>query len=169
MTCTHVLGLIDAGAFADHPRAHLDAAREHAERCATCGPAWRTAAALTSGLTTLPQPAAPPHLAASVLARIARIEPTVGATADETAISAGWSACITALGALVVLIALLVSMPTGDSVARSIVSPRFVAMRDGLFALPSTAAGALAIAAGLFLYVAGLFGALRYSRSRRMP
>ena len=74
MTCTHVLGLIDAGPFADYPRAHLDAAWEHARQCATCGPALQAAAALTADLPALPQPAPPPDLAAAVLARIARID-----------------------------------------------------------------------------------------------
>jgi hypothetical protein len=38
MTCAHVLGLIDAAPVADYPRAHLDAAWQHARECATCGP-----------------------------------------------------------------------------------------------------------------------------------
>ena len=75
MTCRHALDLIDAETFTDYPRAHLDAARQHARQCATCGPALEAATALTAGLVALPQPAPPPDLAAAVLARIARIEP----------------------------------------------------------------------------------------------
>ena len=74
MTCDHVLGLIDAGAFADYPRSHLDAARGHAHACATCGPALAAAGALSVELRRLSTPALPPTLAAGVLARVAQLD-----------------------------------------------------------------------------------------------
>ena len=74
MTCAHVLGLIDAGDFADYPREHLEEAWRHARQCATCGPALEMASRFTSGLAALPQPAPPRELLAGVLADIERIE-----------------------------------------------------------------------------------------------
>ena len=50
MTCAHVLGIIDAGPFADCSPADLAAARAHAMQCATCGMALATADAMTSEL-----------------------------------------------------------------------------------------------------------------------
>lgn len=59
MTCSQVLGLIDAGPFADYPPAHVDAAWQHARHCPTCGPALKTATALTAELGALPEPTPP--------------------------------------------------------------------------------------------------------------
>jgi hypothetical protein len=75
MTCKHVLGLIDAGAFADYSAAHLDAAWSHADTCPTCGPALRTSRAMTEQLGLLALPPAPSNIAPTVMARIARLEP----------------------------------------------------------------------------------------------
>src|SRR5688572_11629221 len=69
----HVLGLIDAGPFADYPSAHLAAAWEHATGCPTCGAARQAADAITAELTALPQPVPPSGLAELVMARITRI------------------------------------------------------------------------------------------------
>jgi hypothetical protein len=74
MTCKHVLGLIDGGTVADYPAAHLDAAWSHADTCPTCGPALRTARAMTVRLRGLAQPPVPSNIAATVMARIARLE-----------------------------------------------------------------------------------------------
>lgn len=74
MTCRHVLGLIDAGPFADSPAAHLDAAWSHAGTCPTCGPALRTSRAMTDQLRGLAEPPAPSNVAIAVMARVARLE-----------------------------------------------------------------------------------------------
>lgn len=141
MTCAHVLGLIDAGPFAGYPRAHLDAAWQHARECGTCGPALATAMALTTDLAALPQPAPPPDLAAAVLARVARIE-QLHATSDARE-AANWSPWATALGTLVAAIAIVVSMQPGDGTPIPI---------------------ALIVPASLALYVVGLFAPLREKR-----
>ena len=74
MTCAHVLGLIDAGPFADYPPAHLESAWQHARQCATCGPAMEAATSLTIDLAALPQVAASPELTTTIPARIARTD-----------------------------------------------------------------------------------------------
>jgi hypothetical protein len=166
MTCTHVLGLIDAGPFVDYPRGHLDAAWQHARECATCGPALKAATALNTDLATLPQPTWPRDLAPAVLARIAQIEQlrSVQASAairerSAAATTREWSAFAPALGGVAAALAIVLSMPPGgmpfDSPMLNVDM-----MRAGLVALPWTTTGALVLATGLGLYVAGLFAPL---------
>lgn len=140
MTCAHVLGLIDAGPFADYPRAHLDAAWAHARTCATCGPALQAADRLATDLAALPQLAPPPELAAAVIARIARVE------ADEPAVldrAPDWSPLIRVLGALAAGLAIALSTTSGAEVG-----------------LDVKVTWASVAAAGLALYAAGLFAPL---------
>lgn len=107
MTCRHVLGLIDAGPFADYPAAHLAAAWAHASSCATCGQALRASHALTDQLRGLAQPPAPSSTAITVMARIARLDtPVVSQDAPLRSgpvrrVRVGWNgwasaACLTA-------------------------------------------------------------------------
>jgi hypothetical protein len=166
MTCAHILGLIDAGPFADYPHAHLEAAWLHARQCATCGPALEAATALTADLVALPSLAPPPDMAAAVLKRIAQIEESHGAVVaagmPETGApssTSDWSAWATALGGLGVGFA-IVSAPLGDAAPIEIAMPGIRGITAGLIAMPSTTMGTLVLAAGLVLYVAGLFGPL---------
>jgi hypothetical protein len=142
MTCTHVLGLIDAGPFADYPRAHMDAAIRHARQCATCGPALETATILTAGLAALPQIAAPPNLAGVVLARVARSDAaeSVPDAAERFALRdrSSWA---TTLGGLAAGLAIVLGMPAAA----------------GVLPIPSPTVAALVLFAGLLLYVRGLF------------
>src|SRR5205809_4548888 len=125
MTCTHVLGLIDAGPFVDYPPAHLDAAWEHARQCATCGPALKAATALTDDLKALPAPVAPLDFTAAVLARIAlseRLHPdatVAGAVPDKRdfASTHAWSTWATALASLAAgLVVALTISPGGGGI-----------------------------------------------------
>jgi hypothetical protein len=171
MTCAHVLGLIDAGPLADYPRAHLDAAWQHARECATCGPALAAATALTTDLAALPQPAPSPDLAAAVLARIAQIEqaqaPVAAAMPETRALSSArdWSPWATTLGSLAAGFVIVLSMAPGDGALIDIASPRVGGMTAGLLSMPSTT-WALGLAASLGLYVAGLFAPLSRKGSR---
>jgi len=167
MTCAHVLGLIDAGPFADYSSAHLDAAWQHARQCATCGPALEAATALTTDLAGLPQPAAPSNLTAAVLARIAQIDgrhpaPVTAEMPETRALSSprDWSAWATAPGGLAAGLMIALSMASGDGALGNI-APGVGAMTAGLLEMPSTTTWALVLAAGLALYVAGLFAPLR--------
>jgi hypothetical protein len=149
MTCTHVLGLIDAGPFADYPRAHLEAAWQHAHQCPTCGPALETATQLTADLRVLAQPAPPPDLATVVLARVARVDEKyaapVGVAPDGNRLSVGdWSVWASA-GGLMTASAIAGTMPAAGGMRILIESP---------------ATQALVLIAGLILYVAGLFAPL---------
>jgi hypothetical protein len=143
MTCTHVLDLIDAGPFADYPRAHLDAAWQHAHQCATCGPALDAANRLATDLAGLAHPAPPPDLSAAIVARIARIEEPLAVQTSARA----WSPWITALGALAACTAIALSSPASGA-ARIDVT------------------WAPVLAAGLALYAAGLFAPLGGKHSR---
>ena len=149
MTCTHVLGLIDAGPFADYPRAHLEAAWRHARQCPTCGPALETATRLTADLHALADPAPPPDLARVVLARIAQVDEEhavpVGLAPAGNRLSVGdWSVWASAGGSLTAF-AIAGSMPAAGVMRILIESP---------------ATQALVLGAGLILYVAGLFAPL---------
>ena len=173
MTCTHVLGLIDAGPFADYPRAHLDAAWEHARQCAACGLALEVATALTADLAALPQPAPPPDLTAVVLARITRIDqaqfaPAAAAMPETGARSStrDWWTWARALGGLAAGLTIVLSMPPGERAPIDIASSRVGGIAVGLVAMPATTTEALVLAAGLLLYVAGLFAPLG---GRRRP
>lgn len=172
MTCAHVLGLIDAGPFADCPRAHLEAAWRHARQCAGCGPALEAAIALGTDLAALPQPQPPPDLAAAVLARIEQVDQASAAPAAAPVPEAGaassprdWSAWGTLAG-LAAGLAVVLSMPPGGGTPIDITSVRVGGMDAGLISMPSTTSEALRLAAGLALYAAGLFTPLG---GRRRP
>lgn len=162
MTCAHVLGLIDAGPLADYPPTHLEAARQHAARCATCGPALRAAEALSAGLAALPHPGPPPAFAAAVLARIAQAdvrEPAARAAAlpatESGTLRREWFASIAAPACLVAGLTLVLSLASGEEVRVSVTSAGFGGM--GLLAMPSTLSDAVVLGTGLLLYAAGLF------------
>ena len=159
MTCAHVLGLIDAGPFADYPRAHLEAAMQHARQCATCGPALQAATVLAADLAALPQIAAPPDLAGVVLARIARIEAAAAlpvATTDASVPSTerDWWSWATALGGLAAGLAIVLWMPADNGTLLGMLPG--VGTR-GMLPMPSTTVTAFVLLAGLLLYVRGLF------------
>jgi hypothetical protein len=173
MTCTHVLGLIDAGPFADYPRAHLDAAWQHARRCATCGPALEAAAALTEELTALPEPAPAPDMAAAVLARIARLEQAQGvptaAVAREAAVLPAmrdWAARAAAVGGLAAGIAIVGSVSAGEWTPVALPWTTVLTMTDPASMLPATTS-ALVLTVGLVLYAVGLFAPLSDPNARR--
>lgn len=164
MTCRHVLGLIDAGPFADYPRAHLDAAWQHARQCPRCGPALEAATALTAGLPALPELAPPRDLTAAVLARIGAITPAdtarAAATIPEAAmpsVTRDWPAWATALGGTSAGLAIVLWTPLGGVAPVDIAWLRLPGMTPNLFAIPWAASTALILAGGLALYVTGLF------------
>ena len=165
MTCAHVLGLIDAGPFADYPAEHLDAAWTHARGCATCGPALNAAAALATDLASLPQLEPPAHLAASVLARIARLDPphTAPATArtvqPDAPVLLGWQDRAAALAGVVAGGAVVLSMALNPATALDLTSPRIGGF-TGLLAT-ATDTGWIAVAVSLVLYLLALFAPLR--------
>lgn len=172
MTCAHVLGLIDAGPFADYPRAHLESAWQHAHQCATCGPAMEAATSLTIDLAALPQVAASPELTTAILARIARTEQGPPAPVSATmpaikprSITRDWWAWATTLAGLAVGLVTIQSMAPGGGAAIDIVSPKLGGMAGPLLAMPSTTTYALVLVGGLVLYAAGLFAPLS-GRSR---
>jgi hypothetical protein len=170
MTCTRATAIIDAGEFADCPRAEIDAAMRHARQCGACGEALAAAATLAAGLRTLPRPEPPADLPAVVLARIARTDaarpaPSAVRSAAGTAASGArdWSAWIaTALGATLVI----AMMTLGDALRIEPAMPRLRAVAGGLAAMPSTTAGVSALVAVLVLYTAILFLPIRERRRR---
>lgn len=165
MTCAHVLGLLDAGSLAEYPPTHMEAARQHARQCASCGPALRAAEALTAGLAALPKMGPSPAFAATVLARIAQTEPLErparAAALPATRPGSLLRECFASVAApacLVAGLALILSMVSGDEVRTSITSTKVGGM--GLLAMPSTFSDAVVLGTGLLLYAAGLLAPL---------
>ena len=165
MTCAHVLGLIDAAPFASYPAGHLDAAWAHARECTTCGPALHAAAALATDLADLPQPEPPEHLAAAVLARIARLDPpersrTVTLSAHaETSLVHRWQDRAAALAGVMAASVVILSLTLGDGPVLDLTSPRIGGV-SALFAATTSTSWA-ALAASLVLYLIALFVPLR--------
>lgn len=169
MTCTHVLGLIDAGPFADYPAEHLEAAWAHARQCPTCGPALQLSASLTPALRAMPEPVTPPDLAGVVMARIAQLPETVAAGAvartgvhPAPARTLNWSGAMTLAGGLLSGIALMLATPLGPEALGELVIPRLGSI-SGLASMPSSAPALLAIGVGLSVYITGLFAPVRRS------
>ena len=172
MTCAHVLGLIDAGPFADYSSAHRAAAWAHARHCATCGPALQASKAMTVDLTALPQPAPPPELAASVMARIARIPQPMtshaGALELETPRVAkprdswAWAPAASVLSATLAIVLLFQS---GDAARDGLWSARTPSLTAGVLAMPELTGETFALVACLLVYAAALFAPLERRRT----
>ena len=172
MTCNHVLGLIDAGPFADYPRAHVDAAWQHARTCATCGPALETATTMTAELATMPRPAPPADMAATIMSRIASLEPTWAAPVVDAATAAlpapvtpgpssarDWSPWVTAIGGIAAMLALALSMRqvAPAPVDGATIVMAMLTIKASLIPLPTLTTWAAVLAVSLAFYVIGLF------------
>lgn len=162
MNCAHVIGLIDAGPFADYPREHLDEAMRHAEQCARCGTALETATAMAADLAAL-DPPPPPNLEAQVLARIARLGDLPRAAETRAASrlrgvpsDTAWAGWVTALGAITAGLAIITSLDP-DAFRAGITSVTFARLSTGLDTMPRTVSGSTFFLTGLVLYVVGLF------------
>jgi hypothetical protein len=165
-----VLGLIDGGPFVDYPRAHLDAAWEHARHCRTCGPALAASETLTRALQALPQLTASRDLTGGVLARIAALEmPFLEQAAIPDAArphTSGndpwdWASQAAAIAATVAAAALISSgaIPIPESASGG-------GFMGPLIDVPPIADGTLALAACLALYSFGLFAGGAAGRER---
>lgn len=115
---------------------------------------------MTAELRALPGPDAPGDLASIVMARIAQLPEPGSAVAAATVRRADWAPTLTVLGGLVAGLALILTMPTGAEALGDFVTPRLSAA-GALATVPSSGPAALAIGAGLLLYVKGLFGPVR--------
>jgi hypothetical protein len=157
MTCVHVLGVIDAGPFADCRRDQRDAAWRHARGCPACGPALAAAGMLETDLAALPQPGPPRDLARGVLARIEQVEACAVPTSPQRAqaFDAGEVARIAAAAAPAVAAALIgaATLASGSGGPGELLSPTAGGLAPRLATWPATAAGALTLAAGFALYV----------------
>jgi hypothetical protein len=166
MTCAHVLNLIDAGPFAIPAQAHLDAAREHALHCSTCGPAWTMMRDLEVDLRDLGEPVSPPDCRMAVLSRIAEID-AVAARSVQSRVAAGWQRWPAWTGALggAAAVAAIQSMAGADLTP---LTPRSGTITAGLVALPAAQPALVVLVIGLFAYAKGLFSVTASaSRARR--
>lgn len=172
MTCVHVLGLIDAGALAGYPPAHMEAAREHARQCPTCGPALFAAEALADGLTRLANPLPPSGLSSQVLARIEQLQAAreaaqeIGSEDQQPhAWTDDWPMWAAAAGAILTVLAIAVLPRTARW------TPLLVAFGSGdnmtaPGSAETTVLGALVLVAALLVYVGGLFSPARIGAIR---
>jgi len=146
MTCKHVLDFIDAGPLVDVSAAQRDAVQQHARDCAACARAIQSAEAIASDLRSLAQPA-PPELTAAVMAAIARIEPNTDAPGGARERSVGVTSVAALASGLTILVATVLTSIAGSGVR----------LIGAGIDVPATAAATFALAAGLVLYVGGLF------------
>ena len=168
MTCAHVLGLIDAGPLADCQRSQLDAAWHHARACATCGPALQASKAVTARLRGLPNPSAPPVLAATVLARIARLDEAAPAALQADALRADaprgtaartlgtYGVPAPAIGTLGTALA-AAALASPGAVSIEWMSPKLGGLTSAVLDMPSATIWTVLLTAGVLLYAAGLF------------
>lgn len=166
MTCEHVLALIDVGPFADVAPERLDAAWAHAASCPTCGAALATSNAMTSGLRTLAQIAAPAHLRTTVMARIAAAElPSAEHDFAHARVLAGarpprldWSGLAPLAGMAVGLAVVVAAYGSTGGLVRL--------WNSGWGpALPETMAATTAVICALGIFVVGLFVPLKWRRT----
>lgn len=165
MTCRHVLGLIDAGPSADYPRAHLDAAWQHARACPTCGPALKASRALAVDLSALAQPAPPVDLAPAVLARVRQIRRAAAAEGETVVRRRDWTMWIAPAGGFAATLAIALSIPSGARAPLDVPLATLSATFAGVDLVPSTSGALFVFAAGLGIYVAGLLAPLARTRA----
>ena len=170
MTCRHVLDLIDAGPCADYPPAHLEAAWRHAQGCPTCGPALEVSTVIARKLADLSSAAPPAHFAASVAARFARLDtphfvtPAAGRVRRAQPVER-WPP-VGAVAAVVAAVALVTWLPMGIWTTRGF-GALWAGWMDAPLIQPASSGELLALAVGIVLFVAGLFGTR--NPTARMP
>ena len=163
MTCKHVLALIDALPFTQSRPAQLEAVERHTRDCARCRPVLAAAKALDSELSCLPEPAPPDTLAAVIVARTVRHdEKRAAASRDASRVSPAktrsdrpaWAALLA--GVTISLGVEAYRLLVGESTLH-LASPLLRGGMEGLIEMPHASPVVLVLAAGLLLYVAGLF------------
>ena len=166
MTCKQVVALIDTLPLSGWPVDQREAAKRHADNCVACRSALAVANAVDSELTRLPEVAVPPELAASIAARLARLdeEPAAGSSVESRAStkttrseSLAWAA---ALGGFVVgLVAQLYGLLSGES-PLDLTSSR-IGGSNGLIEMPDAGVTSFLVGLGLLLYLVGFLAPLR--------
>ena len=166
MICKHLLALIDALPLAEYPPGQLEAAERHARDCVRCRSALTAAKALEIELHRQPEPAPPAGLAAAIIARTARLDDERATTSRDAswvaAIKArsdrrAWAAAIAGLA--VGLGAQGYRLLSGESTL-NLTSSRIGGGMDGVIELLHGGPAVVVLAAGLLLYLAGLFALL---------
>ena len=171
MNCSHVLGLIDAGPYADYPPAHLEAAWRHARGCPTCGPARDLSTAVTRELARM-HVDPPAHLATAIAARIARLEAPhrvigeTNRTRSTPATSGWWPVLSTVVGGAMAGFTFVASSPPKEWTLRRF-AMMWAEMGVDPLVQPAPSGAILAMAGGLVLFVIGLF--FGRGLTRRVP
>ena len=166
MTCKHVHAFIDALPLAECTPHQLTAAEHHARDCGICRHSLEAARALDSELRRLPEPAPSVGLAAIIMASTARLEEQRAAASDDAppivtrtrSDRLAWATMLT--GVVVGLGAQVYSLLTGEATL-DLTSSRIGGGIQGLIEVPHGSPTVLFLAAGLLLYLSGLFGPLR--------
>ena len=165
MTCKHVLALIDQLPLAELQPAQLEAAERHARDCPGCQSALAVARTLEAALTGLQEPAAPPALAAVIMARAARIDENRAApgasrlTVDRTRSDRrAWVAALA--GVAIGLGVHTYGLITGET-PFGLTSSRIGGWADRFLEMPQVGPAVLVLGVGLLLYLVGLFAPIR--------
>ena len=175
MICKHLLALIDALPLAEYPPSQLEAAERHARDCVRCQSALSAAKALDFELKRQPEPAPPAGMAAAIIARTARLDDDRATASRDAsrvaAIKAGsdrpaWAAAIAGLA--VGLGAQAYRLLSGESTL-NLTSSRIGGGMDHVIEFLYGGPAVVILAAGLLLYLAGLFALLGETPPARPP
>ena len=175
MTLKHVHTLVEALPLAEHPRHELEAAESHARDCIECRQVLDAARWLDSELGRQPEPAAPEGLAATILARTARLddetapaprdrsrEPVATARSDRLS----WAAALA--GIAIGVGAEIYGVLSGTS-HLDLTSSRIGQGATGLIEILDAGPSVIVLAAGLLLYLAGVFASLNGDDTSHPP
>jgi hypothetical protein len=173
VTCRHVLDLVDAGPLAEYSSAHLEAAWRHARTCPTCGPALEASTAITRELAGL-SPDPPGHFAASVAARIARLDTPYRTTGDTSRVRAmpglaGWWPAASTVAGVIAAVALVAVLPPGTWTTHGFGALWAGWIGAAALVQPASSGEMLAVAGGVVLLVAGLFVSRGLTTRARQP
>ncbi len=175
MTCKHVLPFIEALPLAEYPRHEIAVAERHDRDCIECRHALADAKWLDSELSRQPEPSPPAGLSAAIMARTARLdEESPPASRDQSRIPVAearsdrlsWAAALA--GVAVGLGAHAYGLLSGEPIL-DLTSSRIGWGTNGLIEMLDAGPSVIVLAAGLILYLAGVFGPIHGAETSRPP
>ena len=169
----HIRALIDALPLAELTLPQLDAAERHARDCTPCSDALAAAKDLDSQLNRLAEPSLPAGFAAAVLLRAAHLDEERAAASREASPAPAAKANSDRFTWAAVLAGLAIALGTqmygffaGEATFR-LTSSLVKADGTGLIEMPQAEPAVAVLAAGLLLYLAGMFASVRPSNNGR--
>ncbi len=172
MNCPEARALIEALPLAEYDAAQRAAIARHARGCATCQRALASTRRLDSRLHELTAPTPPIDLETAIMQRIAQIDATRAMVPHKAPTAIVSQSRIdrrvrmaTHGGAATAITAQMYALFSGEATVH-LASSLLKGGMQGLIALPPAQPSTLALAAGVLVYVAGLFGSVNRVKER---